>query len=107
MRTVLASCLLIVIVLSVSFFFLYRTGTVPPASGRIFAQTSQDWGSIPIGSGECAVVNNTWNRGAAGKGFEQSVFLEELAGKTAIGWHWRAPWHLLPRVVATRNHLWK
>ena len=44
--------------------------------------------------------NNTWNRAAAGKGFEQSVFLENGPGKTIIGWRWRAPWHLFTRVVS-------
>ncbi len=28
------------------------------------------------------------------------MFLEEFSGKNTIGWQWRAPWHLLPRVVS-------
>lgn len=79
--------------------FLYRRH-VPPVSGRILTQTSQDWGSIPFADGQCAVVNNTWNKAAAGNGFEQSVFLEDISGKQTVGWRWRAPWHLLPRVVS-------
>jgi len=95
-----AACLLIAIVLAASFVSLRRTTVMPSASGRILAQSSQDWGSIPFNRGECAVVNNTWNRRAAGKDFEQEVFLEEVSGKNTIGWHWRAPWHFLPRVVS-------
>lgn len=102
MRTfpVIVSCLLIALVVGAGFVFLNRSLVVPMVSGQIVAQTSQDWGSIPFGNGECAVVNNTWNRAAAGKRFEQSVFLEEVAGKTIPGWRWRVPWHLLTRVVS-------
>ncbi len=92
--------LLLVFVLAAGFVFFHRAGAVPPASGQILARSSRDWGSIPFGGGECAVVNNTWNRAAAGKGFEQTVFVEDVAGKNTIGWRWRAPWHLLPRVVS-------
>ncbi len=99
-RLLLATCLLISIALVAGFVLLRRGPDIPPVSGRILAQTSQNWGSIPFGTGECAVVNNTWNRAAAGKGFEQSVFLADVSGKEAIGWRWRAPWHLLPRVVS-------
>jgi hypothetical protein len=58
--------------------------------GRIVAQVSHDWGSIPFGTGVCALVNNTWNRAAAGNGFEQSVFIENISVQTAVGWRWRA-----------------
>ena len=102
MRTlpIIVTCLLIALVLVAGFVVLHRSLVLPPVSGKILAQTSQDWGSIPFGNGECAVVNNTWNRAAAGMGFEQSVFLEEVSGKTITGWRWRAPWHLFTRVVS-------
>jgi len=101
MRTFLGwSCLLVTLVLAASVAFLRRTSVMPQVSGVILAQTSQDWGSIPFAGGECAVVNNTWNKAAAGKGFEQSVFLEEVSGKKTIGWQWRAPWQLFPNVVS-------
>jgi len=73
---------------------------VPSASGRIVAQISHDWGSIPFGNGVCALVNNTWNRAAAGNGFEQSVFVENISGQSAVGWRWRAPWRAWPAVVS-------
>jgi hypothetical protein len=102
MRTplVLGTCLLVALALVVGVVFLNRTPALPPVSGQVRAQTSQDWASIPFENGECAVVNNTWNRAAAGQGFEQSVFLEDSSGNTIIGWRWRAPWHLLPRLVS-------
>jgi hypothetical protein len=101
MRTfVRLTCLLIAIVLVLGFVLYRYTRHIPPPSGRILTQTSQDWGSIPFQNGECAVVNNTWNKAAAGDGFEQSVFLEDVSGKQTIGWRWRAPWHFLPVVVS-------
>jgi Glycosyl hydrolase family 12 len=93
-------CLLFAVALVVGVIMLRRASVIPPVSGDIVAQTSQNWGAIPFGTGKCAVVNNTWNRAAAGKGFEQSVFLADVSGSQAIGWRWRAPWHLLPRVVS-------
>src|SRR5271165_184634 len=101
MRTrFLWASLLIALAVATTVSLLRRASVMPPASGRIIAQTSQDWGSIPFGGGECAVVNNTWNKEAAGKGFQQSVFVEEISGKTAIGWRWSAPWQLLPNVIS-------
>jgi hypothetical protein len=93
-------CLLIVVAVATGFVSLHSATVMPPFSGQILAQTSQSWGSLPFGSGECAVVNNTWNSAAAGDGFEQSVFRADVAGKKTVGWRWRAPWHLLPRVVS-------
>lgn len=101
MRAVLlVICLLVVVALVAGLVSLHRATVIPPLSGKVLAQTSQNWGAIPFGTGECAVVNNTWNSVAAGKGFEQSVFVADLSGKETIGWRWRAPWHLLPRVVS-------
>ena len=95
---VLAGCLLVAVALVWRFAGSRLLWRVPTESGRILAQTSSDWGAIPIGNRECALVNNTWNRAAAGNGFEQSVFVEENAGKLELGW--RAPWHLWPTVVS-------
>jgi Glycosyl hydrolase family 12 len=81
-------------------FLIWVLWRVPPPSGRILAQTSQDWGNIPFGDGVCAVVNNTWNRAAGGNGFEQSVFIEDLSANHSVGWRWNAPWRLLPTVVS-------
>lgn len=94
------SCLLAGLVLVAGFVLFLRAREVPAISGSLIAQTSEDWGSIPIGEGECTVVNNMWNKGAAGIGFRQSVFLEEVAGHTAIGWQWHAPWQLFPNVIS-------
>jgi glycosyl hydrolase family 12 len=93
-------CLLIAVALIAGVVLFHRATVIPPVSGRVLAQTSQHWASLPFGTGECAVVNNTWNSDAAGDGFEQSVFLADVAGQPTSGWSWRAPWHLLPRVVS-------
>lgn len=93
-------CALIALVLVAALELFLYSRQVPPVSGRILAQTSQDWGSIPFDDGQCAVVNNTWNKAGAGKGFKQSVFLEDVSGKQTIGWRWRAPWHFPPHVVS-------
>jgi hypothetical protein len=92
--------LFIVVVLAAGLICLHRATVLPLLSGKILAETSENWGSLPFGTGECAVVNNTWNHAAAGKGFEQSVFLADVDGNKIIGWRWRAPRHLLPRVVS-------
>lgn len=74
--------------------------TPPAMMGQIVTQISDDWGSIGLSKGQCAVVNNTWNRAAAGRGFEQSVFVEDVGRAQMVGWKWQAPWHFLPRVVS-------
>jgi hypothetical protein len=100
MRTrVLFASVPIVLAIAASFVILALL-RVPAPSGRILAQTSQDWGSIPFGDGVCAVVNNTWNRAGAGNGLEQSVFIEDLSAYRSVGWRWRAPLRLLPSVVS-------
>jgi hypothetical protein len=99
-KRVLVVCVVIGVPLVAGFVTLRSLRRVPAETGRILAQTSYDWGSISFGDGECALVNNTWNRAAAGQGFEQSVFVEEVSGHSVVGWRWRAPWHLLPSVVS-------
>lgn len=99
-KRVLVVCVVIAVALVAGFVTLRFLRRRPTESGRILAETSDDWGSIPFGNGECALVNNTWNRAAAGQGFEQSVFVEDVSGHSEVGWRWRAPWHLLPSVVS-------
>lgn len=99
-KILLLMCLLLAVTLVAGVVLLPHAWFTPQVSGRVLAQTSQNWGSLRFASGECAVVNNTWNSAAAGEGFEQSVFLADVSGKETIGWRWRAPWHLLPRVVS-------
>jgi hypothetical protein len=45
-------------------------------------------------------VNNVWNKTAAGNALNQGVFIEEVGGSKIVGWRWRSPWHLIPRVVS-------
>lgn len=75
----------IALVLVAGFVLSRYSQQSPPATGRIVAQTSKDWGSIPFADGQCAVVNNTWNKAGAGNEFEQSVFLAEVSRKTTVG----------------------
>jgi Glycosyl hydrolase family 12 len=98
-KLILAACLLLACA-AVLYFVSQRGAAVPPASGRIVAESSANWGSIPFQGQECSIVNNTWNRSAAGRGFQQVVFLEQVSGKETAGWRWRAPWHIFPRVVS-------
>jgi len=97
---VLVACVVMGVSLAAGFATFRILRRVPKESGRILAQTSDDWGSIPFGNRECALVNNTWNRAAAGQEFEQFVFVEEEAGRLELGWRWRAPWHFWPTVVS-------
>jgi len=99
-KRLLLACVLIALILVAGFVIRRWAPRLPMTSGRILAQGSYDWDSIPFGEGECTVVNNTWNRAAAGKGFEQSVFVEDVSGQQVVGWRWHAPWHLQPRVVS-------
>jgi len=74
--------------------------TSPGVPGRILEESSQDWGRIIVADCHCALVNNVWNRAAAGGALRQEVFIEEVAGKRIAGWRWSSPWHLIPRVVS-------
>ena len=98
-KYVLITCVLIAAALA-SAAAILRALRLPPASGRILTDSSQDWASLPFNDGICAVVNNTWNRAAAGKRLEQTVFIEEISGHPAVGWRWKAPWSLPPTVVS-------
>ena len=81
--------------------FRWRSASeLPSASGTIQQMSSQDWARIVIPETGCSLVNNVWNKGAAGTGFEQQIFSEALDGNNVYGWRWRAPWHLVTRVVS-------
>lgn len=81
--------------------YRWRTARVLPAySGTVRQTSSQDWARIVIPENGCSLINNVWNKGAAGKDFEQQIFTETLDGKNVYGWRWRAPWHLMTRVVS-------
>lgn len=55
MRTLpmIRTCLIVAIAL-VAEFFLDRSPGLQPVPGQILAQTSQDWGNLPLGNGGCA-----------------------------------------------------
>jgi hypothetical protein len=46
------------------------------------------------------LVSNVWNRGAAGRGFEQEIFTERSHGMLQAGWRWRAPGQILSQVIS-------
>jgi len=74
--------------------------TLPTVPERIVAESSQDWGRIVLAENHCALVNNVWNKAAAGGAFRQEVFVGEAAGTKIPGWRWSSPWHFIPRVVS-------
>ncbi|HMD98121.1 MAG TPA: hypothetical protein VKM93_12440 [Terriglobia bacterium] len=77
-----------------------QTGTLPEVQGRILQESREDWGRIVVDENQCVLVNNVWNKSAAGGALNQGVFIEEVGGNKTVGWRWRSPWHLVPRVVS-------
>lgn len=73
---------------------------MPNPKGRVIQSASGDWAHIEVKDGGCALINNVWNKSAAGRGFEQEVFVEDLSGTAMVGWRWRSPWQLIPTVVS-------
>jgi hypothetical protein len=73
---------------------------LPDVSGRILNESTQDWGRVIMPENHCALVNNVWNKAAAGGALRQEVFIEEAAGKRIAGWRWGSPWHFISRVVS-------
>jgi Glycosyl hydrolase family 12 len=53
-----------------------------------------------VAENHCALVNNVWNRAAAGGAFHQEIFTVQSGGRPIDGWRWSAPWHFFPRVVS-------
>jgi len=95
--------LLLLFLLAVGVLLAYRWQTarvLPPVSIKIEQSSSQDWAHILIPQNNCRLINNVWNKAAAGNGFEQQIFSGILDGKSMYGWRWRAPWHLTTRVVS-------
>lgn len=81
--------------------FYWRTSeALPQLSGTAQHIASRDWTRIVVPENSCSLINNVWNKAAAGSGFEQQIFSEALDGKSVYGWRWRAPWHLVTRVVS-------
>ena len=71
-----------------------RTGSYAPR-GKIEQATTEAWqwirnhSSLP---GGCGVQDNRWNEAHAAAGtHSQRVFVEDLDGTPAFGWHWRWP----------------
>jgi len=85
---------------ALAVYRLRSPGPLPEPAGRIEQVSSQDWGRIVIDENRCVLVNNVWNKGAAGGAFQQEIFLEQTGGKQNPGWRWRSPWHLVSRVVS-------
>jgi hypothetical protein len=86
--------------LAMTLYNFRPLGPLPQTSGRIQQNSSEDWGRIVVDQSHCALVNNTWNKAAAGRGFMQQIFLEDAQGETNIGWRWRSRWQLIPEVVS-------
>jgi Glycosyl hydrolase family 12 len=92
----------VLLLLAIVALLVYRWRTacvLLPPSGTVRHISSQDWARIELPAIGCSLVNNVWNKAAAGSGFEQQIFSEDLDG-AAFGWRWHAPWHLIPRVVS-------
>jgi len=82
---------------------LYDLRPLPPLpvpSGKILQSTQREWGDIVLDGNRCELINNVWNKAAAGQGFEQEVFVEDTNGKRLPGWRWRAPWQMMPNVIS-------
>ena len=58
---------------------------LPSPSGSIVESTDRDWGSLVLDDKRCLLVNNVWNKGAAGPGFQQEVFVENANGSRQPG----------------------
>jgi len=83
--------------------WLYSQRPLPPmpkTMGGETTWTATEWTHIPADGERCILANNVWNREAAGQGFEQEVFQEDLNGKLALGWRWRSPWQMWPSIAA-------
>ena len=83
--------------------WLYTFRPLPPLpqpTGRVTAWSAAEWSHLPADEERCFLVNNMWNRGAAGVHFAQEIFDENLAGSRAVGWRWRSPWQASPSIVS-------
>jgi len=83
--------------------WLYTFRALPPLphpSGRVTAWSAAEWSHLPADEERCFLVNNAWNRGAAGVHFAQEIFDENVAGNRAVGWRWRSPWQISSSIVS-------
>ena len=85
---------------SMSLYSIRPLGPLREPSGQIEQRSGADWAHIVIPENHCVLLNNMWNKGAAGSAFQQEIFREELANVPTIGWRWRSPWQLISRVVS-------
>jgi hypothetical protein len=81
-------------------YTLRPLGPLPRFTGQVEQASSKDWAHIYDAESRCVLQNNVWNKPAGGRGFEQEVFLGTDEGNRVVGWRWRSPWQLLPRVVS-------
>jgi Glycosyl hydrolase family 12 len=98
-QTLLALSMAIALI-ALAVYHWNSSRSLPPLSGTLQEMSSQDWARIELPAIGCSVVNNVWNKAAAGGGFEQQIFSESCDGNTVYGWRWHAPWHLISRVVS-------
>jgi len=90
-------------VLWFSGLWIHSLRPLPPMPHSSVRETT--WSStrgahlLPSGQ-DCRLSNTVADRGNAGDGLEQEVFVEELNGKQALGWRWRAPWQVMPSTAA-------
>jgi hypothetical protein len=83
--------------------WLYSFRPLPPLpqpSGHQTAWSAAEWSHISADQERCFLVNNAWNRDAAGVHFAQEIFDEDVSGHRAIGWRWRSPWQMWPSIVS-------
>lgn len=81
-------------------YSLRPLGPLPGFAGQFEQASVKDWGRIYDAESRCVLQNNVWNKLAAGRGFEQEIFLGKDEGNRVIGWRWRSPWQVLPIVVS-------
>ena len=81
--------------------YRFRSPTpLPQPTGRIQQESSKDWGHIVVPDSHCVLINNVWNKAAAGAAFQQDVFAAEADGQRTVGWRWHAPWQMVPNVIS-------
>lgn len=84
-----------------AIYSLRPLGPMPEPGGQVRKRSAQDWGRIIDPHSGCVLVNNVWNKAAAGSGFEQEIFQADDGSEASVlGWRWRAPWQIIPRVVS-------
>jgi hypothetical protein len=83
--------------------WVYSQRPLPPlphSTGRETTWSAAEWSHLPADGERCILANNVWNKSAAGRGFEQEIFQEDLDGHAVMGWRWRSPWQMWPSIAA-------